>query len=84
MAGRYTEETLTAHFEQVNKRLAAIEEQLGRLSSAAGVPYSQPLASVPRDVIELARSGDRLGAIKRYRELTNCGFEEAREVVVGL
>ncbi len=84
MAGEYNQQTLTAHFEQVNKRLAAIEEVLVALSNATGVPYSPPLAEVPAEVVELAQGGDRLGAMKRYRELTGASFDEARDIVVGI
>jgi hypothetical protein len=34
--------------------------------------------------VQLAASGDTLGAIKRLRELTDVEFEKARDVVAGL
>jgi ribosomal protein L7/L12 len=84
MPGEYSQATLQAHFEQINKRLEAIEQTLVLLSKTVGVPYSPPLADVPTEVIELARAGDQLGAMKRYRELTGASFDQARDVVVGL
>jgi ribosomal protein L7/L12 len=39
---------------------------------------------VPDEVVELAASGDRLGAIKRFRELTGASFGQASEVVDAL
>jgi ribosomal protein L7/L12 len=39
---------------------------------------------VPDEVLLLAQSGDKLGAIKKMRELTGVEFEKAREVVAGL
>ena len=84
MSGTYSQEALEAHFEQINQLLAAIEETLAQFSQTLGVPYAQPLADVPPEVVDLARGGDKLGAIKRYRELTGASLGEARDVVVGL
>ncbi len=71
-------------FDRVNERLRAIEAQPALLSEKAGIPYEAPGSDVPEEVVELARSGNTLDAIKRYRELTGAGGEEAREVVSGL
>jgi ribosomal protein L7/L12 len=86
MPGTYSQETLTAHFEATNRRLAQIEEQLKRLSDAVGIPYSTFAEEneVPEEVIALATSGDKLGAVKRLRELTGADFEQARDIVAGL
>ena len=86
MPGEYSQETLKAHFDATNRRLAAIEEQLKRLSDAAGITYSTYVEEheVPEEVVALATSGDQLGAIKKLRELTGMDFEQARSVVVGL
>jgi hypothetical protein len=82
--GAYDQKSITSHFEQTNRRLKAIEDQLKALSDAAGVPYEQPLAEVPADVVELAQGGKTLEAAKRYRELTNASHEQAMQVVQGL
>jgi ribosomal protein L7/L12 len=71
-------------FDRVNERLRAIEAQLALLSEKAGVPYETPGSDVPEDVVELAKEGKTLEAIKRYRELTGAGGNEAREVVAGI
>ncbi|MFL5797629.1 MAG: hypothetical protein ACJ77A_06805 [Actinomycetota bacterium] len=84
MPGEYSAATISAHFEQTNARLAAIEAQLSVLSAKLGLPYVNPTASVPPDVLALAQSGDPLGAMRRYRELTGAGMDEARQVVSGL
>jgi ribosomal protein L7/L12 len=36
---------------------------------------------VPQEVVDLARGGDRVNAIRRYRDLTNASGDEAREVI---
>jgi hypothetical protein len=61
-----------------------IEAQLKRVSEAAGVPYDDPAEGMPPEVVELVEKGDRLGAIKLYRELTGGSVDDAREVVDGM
>jgi hypothetical protein len=72
---------LQADVTRLEARLAAVEEQLKRVSEAAGVPFDDPASGVPDEVVELARSGDRVNAVRRYRELTNVDGNEARAVV---
>jgi hypothetical protein len=84
LPGEYSQTALEAHFRQINDRLAKIEAQLTTLSDTAGVPYERPLDEVPEDVVELARAGKTLEAVKRYRELTNANMDRAMEVVSGL
>jgi ribosomal protein L7/L12 len=84
MPGEYSQATLAAHFDATNRRLGEIEAQLAILSAKVGVPYVNPTAAVPPEVLEIAQAGDKLGAMKRYRELTGATMDEARSVVVGL
>jgi hypothetical protein len=84
MPAEYTPQVIADHFRQTNERLRRIEEQLARLSESTGVPYERPLAEIPEDVQELARSGKSLEAMKLYRELTNASAEDARKVIAGL
>jgi ribosomal protein L7/L12 len=69
---------------QLGERLEAIETQVAILSDRLGVPYERPLAEVPPEIVELARAGSTLQAIKRYRELTGASLEDARSVVMSL
>jgi ribosomal protein L7/L12 len=80
----YNEAQLSSFVDQVFARLRKIEEQLAVLSEQAGVSYEAPSKSVPEEVVRLVEAGDRLGALRKYRELTGCGSEEAKEVVAGL
>jgi ribosomal protein L7/L12 len=86
MPGEYTTEALQAHFDNTNQRLAAIEDTLKRICDSIGLPYSTwtEEQGVPDEVVQLATSGDKLGAVKRLRELTGVDFEQARDVVAGL
>jgi len=80
----YNELQLSSFVDQIFARLRAIEAQLAVLSEKAGVPYDAPGADVPGEVIDLAAQGDRMGAIKKYRELTGAGIEEAQEAIAKL
>lgn len=80
----YNELQLSSFVDQIFKRLQGIEDQLAILSEKAGVPYERAADGAPAEVVELARSGDRMGAIKKYRELTGADMDQAREVVEGL
>ena len=84
MPAAYQAGDLQRIFQRINDRMRAIEEQLAMLSEKAGVPYSPPSEGAPPEVVALARSGDTLGAIKKYRELTNADFETARDVVTAI
>jgi hypothetical protein len=81
MGGTYSQQQLELKFNSISERLAAIEAQLKILSDGAGVSYDEPLAELPPDVLELARSGDKMAAAKRYRELTGADGKEAIEAV---
>jgi large subunit ribosomal protein L7/L12 len=65
--------------------ISRLERQVIRLSQAAGIPYEHeaPATSgeVPLDVIDLAASGNKIAAIKRYREITGADLAAAKQVV---
>jgi ribosomal protein L7/L12 len=69
---------------QIGKRLDAIEQQLDVVSRHVGVPYERPLAQIPQEIVDLARAGKTLEAIKEYRALTNADLETAKSVVMSL
>ena len=63
-------------------RIRRLEEQVALLSRQAGVRWDDPAAGgVPASVVSLARSGNKIEAIKEYRELTGLGLAEAKDVV---
>ena len=84
MPGEYSQATLEAHFRKTNERLAHIEAQLVLISKTVGVPYAEFSEGVPDEVVELARAGKQLDAMKLYRELTGANMDQARDVVAGL
>lgn len=84
MPAAYEAADLQRIFQRVNERIRAIEEHLAVLSEKAGVPYDLPGEGAPKEVVELARAGDTMGAIKKYRELTNADFETAKAAVASI
>jgi ribosomal protein L7/L12 len=80
----YNEMQLSSFVDQIFERLRALEGQMGRVSEAAGVAYDAPGAGVPQEVIDLVQAGDRMGAMKKYREATGVGMAEAQEAIAQL
>jgi ribosomal protein L7/L12 len=81
MGGMYSQQQLELKFNSISARLSAIEAQLKALSDQAGVAYEEPFAELPAEVLELAQSGQKMEAAKRYRELTGADGKEAMEAV---
>ncbi len=84
-----TEAELAQAINRIDKRLDWIEENLGRVVGLQYVPMGRSetrpdAAGVPADVVELARAGNTMEAIKRYRELTGVDFAHARQVIDSL
>jgi ribosomal protein L7/L12 len=72
----------------INERLDHIEEFLVRSAARNGPAYTLfgpvDTAAPGPDVVELARAGKTIDAIRRYREQTGVGLEQARTVVLGI
>lgn len=79
----------------VYRRLALLEQQVRLLSDRLGVPcptFGSDVGAtsgvlengVPSEVVGLARSGNKIAAIKLYCELTGAGLREAKEIVDSL
>jgi|LakMenEpi03Aug12_release.lakeMendotaPanAssembly.Ray.scaffolds.fasta_scaffold1092039_2 ribosomal protein L7/L12 len=62
-------------------RLARIEKKLDALLQAAGIRVDE---AVDSDILDLARNGRKIEAIKLYRERTNCGLAEAKAFIDSL
>ena len=75
----YISQSLSA----VNRRIEAVEWNVARLLTQAGLNWEEPPAPEGPDaeVLALARAGNTLEAIKRYRELTGVGLAEAKAAV---
>jgi hypothetical protein len=69
---------------QLIERLQRVERNLERLAAHVGVELEDPARGVDTDVIDLARSGDRMGAAKLLVERTGVDFLQAQQVVAEL
>jgi ribosomal protein L7/L12 len=81
-----------AAIEQINLRLDHIENHIVNISKTgtAGLRYvpmgrrSPDRSGVPQEVLDLVQAGDRMGAIRRYRELTGVSTQDAADAIDGL
>lgn len=62
---------------QLERRLDRLERKVDLLMQHMGVQQQGP----DQDVLNLARAGRKIEAIKRYRELTGAGLKEAKDAV---
>jgi hypothetical protein len=81
MARQYNEMQLSSFVDQIFTRLERIETQLKLVSDAAGVPMEDPRAGIPEEIVELVRSGDRMGAVIKHRELFGSSLQEAQAAI---
>ena len=72
----------------LHERISLLEAQVRYLAEHAQVrlPAFRALAqsSVPVDVQQLVAAGDKLAAIKRYRELTGADLSAAKKIIDSL
>src|SRR5262245_7458786 len=74
------------HLSQLRHRVATlsrVEAKLDLLLRDAGLQYD-PYADLPAPVVEALRRGDKIGAIKHYRQTTGAGLKEAKEFIEGV
>lgn len=84
MAQQYSEKQLSSYVDQLLKRVELLEGQLRLVSEKVGVPMEDPAAGLPEEVVALVRAGDRLGAVRKYRELVGGDVDEARAAIAAL
>ncbi len=67
----------------LRKKVSAIsrlEAKLDLLLTDAGIAYD-PLADLPPGVMEAVRAGEKIRAIKCYRQATGAGLKESKEFI---
>ena len=69
---------------QVVERLERLERNLAKLARHVGAELEDPAAGIDPDVVELARSGERMKAAKLYADRTGADFVSAQRVINGL
>jgi hypothetical protein len=69
---------------QIIERLERMERNIAAIARHAGVAIEDPADGVDPEVVELARSGDRMRAAKLYADRTGADFVTAQRVVNSL
>ena len=70
----------TAATSRSNFRLARLERRVGAIAAHVGLsPESVPAGM--DEVLALLEAGEKIPAIKRYREVTGAGLREAKDAV---
>ena len=81
---QYNDAQLTSYVDQLFARLSRVEAQLALVSEKLGIPFPDATSGIPADVVAMVRAGDRLGAIKRLRELSNMTVDEAKAFIANV
>ena len=69
------------------QRLQAIEDRLANIERHLNIapPWAPPAGSgaggLPADIVAMAHSGNKIGAIKELRERTGWGLREAKDAI---
>jgi hypothetical protein len=77
---------LGARLTALQRRVAAlsrIEAKLDLLLKQANVKF-EPYANLPAGVAEAIQSGEKIKAIKLYREASGVGLKEAKDFIEGV
>ncbi|WP_217145767.1 hypothetical protein [Streptomyces sp. AC627_RSS907] len=69
---------LESRARRLDRRMVRLEQKIDLLLKGANVPDHE---LVPAEVAALARAGEDISAMKKYREATGAGLLEAKEVV---
>ncbi|HAX68324.1 MAG TPA: ribosomal protein L7/L12 [Anaerolineales bacterium] len=62
-------------------RIVELESRLNFLYKRLGIEYSDDPNVIDPRIIDLLKRGNKIEAIKIYRELTNTGLAEAKQAV---
>lgn len=80
-----SEQDIEARLDEISARLDHVEGGLKIVAKNAYTPWAEFVnaapKAIPAEVLELARNGNRLKAMQRYRELTGVGMMTARQVI---
>lgn len=78
LVGCTTLAALENRTRRLDRRMIRLEQKLDLLLKHSGVRDDE---LVPAEVVALARAGEDVLAVKKYREATGAGLLEAKEVV---
>ncbi|WP_395575083.1 hypothetical protein [Streptomyces sp. BK79] len=78
LVGFTTMAALENRGRRLDRRITRLEQKIDLLLKQGNVPDHD---LVPKEVAALARAGEDISAIKKYREATGAGLLEAKETV---
>ena len=65
-------------------RIAELESRVDFLYRHLGIAYVQDTSMGDARVVDMLKKGNKIEAIKIYREIYNCGLAEAKQAVDGM
>ncbi len=66
---------------ELARRVAELERRMAVLEGGDAPAAAAQAPSVDADIREMLRTGNKINAVKRYRELTGAGLKEALDAV---
>jgi ribosomal protein L7/L12 len=70
---------------ELKQRVTRLESQMALLLRNLGIAYlDMPAGTASPEVMELLRLGQKIEAIKRFREETGAGLKDAKEFIKSL
>jgi ribosomal protein L7/L12 len=73
--------TLLARVVELERKVEYLMQRLGAGEQISSITRMTPSSPVPPEIADLARLGQKIEAIKRYRELTGASLREAKEAI---
>jgi ribosomal protein L7/L12 len=75
-------EAIKRYREQTGAGLAAAKEAVEALAQGESLPTEEPMdASTETEIVSLLKQGQKLQAVKLYRECTGVGLKEAKDAI---
>lgn len=65
-------------------RVAELESRVDFLYNHLGIAFVKDAGMAEARVVEMLKRGNKIEAIKIYREIYNCGLAEAKQAVDGI
>ena len=81
MAETYDGYALAARVAELERKVEYLMQRLGAGTPVPSGTMGMSPTPVPPDVVELARAGHKIEAIKRYREVSGVGLREAKDAI---
>ncbi len=69
---------LRLDIQKLGRALSRLDSRIDLLLKHAGI---DPYKNLPREVVDAVQRGEKIQAIKHYREATGVGLREAKDVI---